>query len=174
MKRYDNSINSFAANLNGDLIVLNNITVDVSQTDRPQLMLVNLILSGTTKSVVTPEVMGYLEALESDLSSADYRRLMEMVKTVTDPVPTGYTLAQNYPNPFNPETEIAFGLPENADVILTVYNVLGQVVTELVNGQMDAGYHTVMWDASQMPSGVYFYALQAEGFSATKRMVLMK
>jgi hypothetical protein len=59
-------------------------------------------------------------------------------------------------------------------VNLTVYNVLGQVVTELVTGRMDAGFHTVLWDASEMASGVYFYTLQADGFTATRQMVLMK
>ena len=89
-------------------------------------------------------------------------------------IPTEFTLAQNYPNPFNPVTSIDFGLPENSEVTITVYNVLGQVVTDLVNGEMDAGYHKVVWDASNMASGVYFYRIAAGDFTTTKRMVLMK
>ena len=89
-------------------------------------------------------------------------------------IPTEYSLTQNYPNPFNPVTSIDFGLPENSEVTITVYNVLGQVVTELVNGELDAGYHKVTWDASNMASGVYFYRIAAGDFTATKRMVLMK
>jgi hypothetical protein len=90
------------------------------------------------------------------------------------PVPTEFSLAQNYPNPFNPVTSIEYGLPENGHVTVTVYNVLGQVVAELVNSEMSAGYHVVRWDASNAASGVYFYRIDAGDFTATKRMVLMK
>jgi hypothetical protein len=89
-------------------------------------------------------------------------------------IPSDYSLSQNYPNPFNPETTIEFGLPEDAQVKVTVFNVLGQVATELVDAEMTAGYHVVTWDASEMASGVYFYRIQADNFTATKRMVLMK
>jgi hypothetical protein len=89
-------------------------------------------------------------------------------------IPSDYSLSQNYPNPFNPETTIEFGLPEDAQVKVTVFNVLGQVATELVDAEMTAGYHVVTWDAGEMASGVYFYRIQADNFTATKRMVLMK
>ncbi|UCE17172.1 MAG: FG-GAP repeat protein [Gemmatimonadota bacterium] len=91
-----------------------------------------------------------------------------------DLVPVEYSLAQNYPNPFNPVTSIAFGLPEDAKVTFTVYNVLGQEVTELVNGDLEAGYHTIVWDAHTMASGVYFYRIEANDFTAIRRMILMK
>lgn len=89
-------------------------------------------------------------------------------------LPTEYGLTQNYPNPFNPETEIAFSLPEGAQVTLTVYNVLGQVMEILVDGQMDAGHHTVYWNGTNVASGIYFYRMHANDYSDTKRMVLMK
>ena len=89
-------------------------------------------------------------------------------------IPADYSLAQNYPNPFNPETTIEFGMPEDAQVKVTVFNVLGQVVTALVDAEMPAGYHVVTWDAGDMASGVYFYRIQAGEYTATKRMVLMK
>jgi hypothetical protein len=89
-------------------------------------------------------------------------------------IPAEYSLAQNYPNPFNPETNIEFGLPEDARVTVTVYNVLGQVVTELLDAHLPAGYHILNWNAAEMASGVYFYRIQANEYSATKRMVLMK
>jgi hypothetical protein len=96
-------------------------------------------------------------------------------RTVKVPViPAEYSLAQNYPNPFNPETTIEFGMPDDAQVKVTVFNVLGQVVTSLVDSEMPAGYHVVTWDASDMASGVYFYRIQAGEYTATKRMVLMK
>jgi len=89
-------------------------------------------------------------------------------------LPGSFALNQNYPNPFNPTTDIAFDLPKASQVELTVYNVLGQEVTTLVNGKLDAGTHVIMWDAGSVSSGVYFYRLQAENFSETKKMMLLK
>jgi len=89
-------------------------------------------------------------------------------------VPSEFALAQNYPNPFNPNTNISFSLPNDANVSLTVYNITGEKVAELVNGQVKAGQHTVSWNASNVGSGVYFYRINAGNFTATRKMVLMK
>jgi len=89
-------------------------------------------------------------------------------------LPTVFSLAQNYPNPFNPATEINFGLPVPSNVQLTVYNVLGQTVTTLVDGELPAGNHTITWDASSVSSGVYFYRLTTNQFVETKKMMLLK
>jgi hypothetical protein len=91
-----------------------------------------------------------------------------------DNLPTTFELAQNYPNPFNPTTTIAFSLPTAGKVKLDVYNVLGQTVTTLVNGQMSAGTHEVDFDASSLSSGVYFYRLSTELATETRKMVLLK
>jgi hypothetical protein len=90
------------------------------------------------------------------------------------PVPTEFALSQNYPNPFNPTTTIEYALPQDAKVKVEVYNTLGQVVAELVDTEQEAGYHRVTWDAGKAASGVYFYRLVADNFTATKRMILMK
>lgn len=89
-------------------------------------------------------------------------------------LPTVYDLGQNYPNPFNPSTEISFALPNAGPVKLVVYNVLGQEVETLVDGQMEAGNHTVTWKADTYSSGVYFYRLNAGQFSETKKMMLLR
>ena len=111
-----------------------------------------------------------ITGLTDDLAGAGVKTCIFSVKNI----PMKFSLAQNYPNPFNPDTEIEFSLPEYAKVTVTVYNLLGQVVEVLVESQLEAGYHVIQWNASNIASGVYFYSLTAGEFSGTKRMVLMK
>ena len=85
-----------------------------------------------------------------------------------------YVLWQNYPNPFNPSTTIRYGLASRSHVTLTVFNTLGQEMWRLVNGEVDAGYHEVKFDASGLSSGVYLYRMQAGSYVETKRCVLVK
>jgi len=89
-------------------------------------------------------------------------------------LPTQFALSQNYPNPFNPTTLIKYALPMDCQVKLDVYNVVGQRVATLVDGQQKAGYKVATWDAQDMASGIYFYRLRAGKFTATKKMVLLK
>lgn len=89
-------------------------------------------------------------------------------------IPENFALHQAYPNPFNPATTIAFDLPEASHVKLTIYDLQGRLVTELVNGQRSAGVHEVAFDGSNFASGVYIYRLQAGTFHASGKMVLMK
>jgi hypothetical protein len=92
---------------------------------------------------------------------------------VKEALPTEYALMQNYPNPFNPTTKISFDMPKAGDYKITVYNVTGQKVTELA-GNAAAGRKTVDLDMTHNASGVYFYKLETEGFTATKKAVLLK
>ena len=92
----------------------------------------------------------------------------------SNPVPLTFALSQNYPNPFNPSTTISFDLPMGANVKLDVYNPLGQLVKTLVNAQMLSGSHSVLFDASQLPSGIYFYRLSANNYVESKKMVYLK
>ena len=85
-----------------------------------------------------------------------------------------FGLAQNYPNPFNPTTTIGYSVPARSHVALSVFNTLGQQVSILQNGEQGAGYHEVTFNAKDLPSGVYFYRLQAGSFVETKRLLLMK
>lgn len=93
---------------------------------------------------------------------------------IDNPVPMKFKLEQNYPNPFNPETKIVFNLPETGHVRLNVYNMLGQEVASLVDEQLSAGIHESVFDATNLPSGIYFYTIQTGEFSATRKMVLIK
>ncbi len=88
--------------------------------------------------------------------------------------PVRYALGQNYPNPFNPSTQIQFALPESGQVNLEVFNMMGQRVATLVNGSMNAGNHTVTFDAADLASGMYMYRLQAGNTVLTKKMTLVK
>jgi hypothetical protein len=89
-------------------------------------------------------------------------------------VPVKYSLEQNYPNPFNPTTSIEFQNPKLGYVSLKVFNLLGQEVATLLNEQKAQGTYRVMWDASGLASGVYFYRLHGDGFVATKKLLLMR
>jgi hypothetical protein len=90
------------------------------------------------------------------------------------PLPSVIVLKTNYPNPFNPSTTIEYGLPQDTYVRLEVFNVLGERVNVLTDGVQDAGYHSVVFDARGLPSGIYFYRLQAGDFVDTKKLILMK
>ncbi len=89
-------------------------------------------------------------------------------------MPRAFFLSQNYPNPFNPITEIKYALPKDCWVRLEVYNILGQRVASLVDGEQKAGYKTVRWDARDTASGIYFYRLQASDFVQARKMVLIR
>lgn len=89
-------------------------------------------------------------------------------------VPASYKLDQNYPNPFNPATVIRYTVPKDGNVKLTVYNVIGQKITGLINREVKAGTYEVNFDASQLPSGIYMYKLEAGTFTSVRKMMLIK
>lgn len=99
--------------------------------------------------------------------------------TVTDirevnNIPNEYHLAQNYPNPFNPSTIIRFSILNTEHVTLTVYNMLGERVATLANKEISSGEHEVVFDASQLSSGTYFYRLSTSAYTETKKMLLIR
>ena len=89
-------------------------------------------------------------------------------------VVTDYALHQNYPNPFNANTSITFDLLEAGNTTLTIYNMVGQKVTTLIEGMTDAGRHTISFNAGGLPSGIYLYRLEANGFVDQKKLLLLK
>ncbi len=92
----------------------------------------------------------------------------------TEEIPEQIYLSQNYPNPFNPVTQINFALPEANYTTLKIYDILGQEIATLVDGYKEAGFYEVSWDATNVPSGVYFYKLNAGNFTSVKKMLLMR
>ncbi len=96
------------------------------------------------------------------------------INTISSDIPRSYGLSQNYPNPFNPSTKIKFGVPKNGYVRVVIYDAIGREVSTLVNEQLNPGTYEADWNASNFPSGVYFYKLASWDFSETKKLVLIK
>jgi hypothetical protein len=96
------------------------------------------------------------------------------VNDIPSSMPENYSVSQNYPNPFNPSTTIKYSIPEINKVMLKLFNLLGEEVATLVNEEKVAGYYTVEFNAATLPSGVYFYQLQAGSFTETKKMILLR
>ena len=97
----------------------------------------------------------------------------------TELIPTVYALKDNYPNPFNPRTTLNFDLPENGLVTIIIYDMLGREVRNLINQTQDAGYRSVIWNATNdygkpVSAGIYLYQIQAGEYISTKKMVLVK
>jgi hypothetical protein len=94
-------------------------------------------------------------------------------------IPSQFTIHQNYPNPFNPITTLRYDLPKDAVVNITIYDMMGRVVTTLVNGLQTAGYKSIQWDATNntgqpVSAGLYLYTIEAGDYTQTKKMVLLK
>ena len=121
------------------------------------------------------------ELLNEELKNGEEIRItnnkittIEVTGRITGGLPVSYELYQNYPNPFNPSTTIKFAVPKESNVNLSIYNVLGELVTTLVNEQMKAGYYQHEFDASSLASGVYLFRIKAGSFVETRKMVLIK
>ncbi len=115
------------------------------------------------------------ESGESSWSDVFYFTGNEGLSTESNSgIPDVFALSQNYPNPFNPSTNIKFDLPESAEVLLIVYDMLGREVSRLISDKMTAGYHQVTFDASLLASGMYIYRITAGNYTSTKKMLLIK
>jgi hypothetical protein len=95
-------------------------------------------------------------------------------ENIISQIPEQFNLAQNYPNPFNATTKIAYDLPDAGFVSLKVLDISGREIATLMNGYSGAGHHTVTFDAGKLPSGIYFYRLQTDGYSNVKKLILLK
>jgi hypothetical protein len=96
------------------------------------------------------------------------------INTISTNIPKEFKLSQNYPNPFNPTTKIKFALPKAGDAKVIGYDVMGRKVQILVNERLQPGTYETSFDGSALNSGVYFYKLITDGFTETKRMLLIK
>lgn len=108
------------------------------------------------------------------LKVTDIPIIQTNISTNENSLPNGFDLSQNYPNPFNPTTVIHYSVPSRNFVSLKVYNVLGKEIANLVSGEHNSGTYAVEFDASGLPSGIYFYQLSAGNFVTTKKMIIQK
>ncbi|MBN1968570.1 MAG: T9SS type A sorting domain-containing protein [Candidatus Delongbacteria bacterium] len=135
------------------------------------------VAAGTTTYIDIPQpntsFAFYVTAIYPEGESAHSNEVVGSV-SVDEVIPSETTLAQNYPNPFNPVTNISFFNKNNGNVKLSVFNVQGELVATLVNGNFVSGLHTVNFDASALNSGVYYYRLTADNKSITRKMILVK
>lgn len=116
---------------------------------------------------------------ESDRGDVDLEDITITKATGTDVedvklIPKKFELFQNYPNPFNPTTTISFTIPQKSYVRLSIINTIGEKIVTLISNEMNPGIYNVMYDASHLPSGVYFYKLETENYVGVKKMVLAK
>ncbi|MBT8379041.1 MAG: T9SS type A sorting domain-containing protein [Ignavibacteria bacterium] len=119
---------------------------------------------------VEPGLLYYrLKQVDFD-GSFEYSDAVEVEVTIINE----FKLLQNYPNPFNPTTKIEYQIPKLSFVTIKVYDVLGNEIATLVNNEKQAGSYEISWYSENLPSGVYFYRLQAGNFIDTKKMILLK
>lgn len=118
----------------------------------------------TTVTVTESDSSYYVEFVYKDMTGIDSK----------SNIPSSFYVKQNYPNPFNPTTTIEFGLNKKSAVTLDIYNINGQRIESLVNGNLSAGIHKINWDASSYSSGMYFYRLHTKNHTVTKRLLLLK
>jgi len=130
----------------------NNITGQINNTDN-------------TITISSSQLYSFYAVVPSSATAVDNK---------DNSLPGKYALQQNYPNPFNPSTVIRYSLPAESRVSIKVYDLIGKEVSELVNNVEAAGVHEVNFNASNLPSGIYFYSLNAGNFSQTKKMMLLK
>jgi len=118
---------------------------------------------------------GELINLEGDIPAFENNQLY-IVSSLTEAValPQTFSLDRAYPNPFNPTTTLSFAIPVDSEVSLSIYNLQGREVSTLINGNMDAGYHSVIWNADAHASGIYFVKMVAGDYISTQKLMLVK
>ena len=153
--------------ISGPSYLLEGHLMDTSSARSTKFNAINFAVSGTNTTTTELDISDVLVDVGSPI-------IVGVSNENSNALPIVYSLSQNYPNPFNPSTTIKFGLPKAGNVSLVVYDILGRKVTELVNGDLTAGYHTINFNASDLSSGVYFYRLQAGDFVSVKKLMLLK
>jgi hypothetical protein len=183
-------LTSFTANLNGNSVILNwrtatemnNSGFDIERSTNSvsfeKIGFINGAGSSTSAKnySFTDVSLSKAGVYSYRIKQVDYNGLSKLSNAVevNFTTPANFSLSQNYPNPFNPSTIINYNLPQASNVKLTVYNTIGQSVKVLENGFKAAGNYSESFNASELPSGLYFYKIEAGQFSQTRKMMLLK
>jgi subtilisin-like proprotein convertase family protein len=171
----DNIVAIFDDNADSSLVI--NRYVDISTRIKPQNNM-NPVFSGDNPN-------GVWRLRIRDDNTSDTGRMYAWgiqinnspivgIQNISNELPDSYSLSQNYPNPFNPVTNIKFDIPNVSNVKLTVFDITGREVAQLVNQQLETGTYNVNFDASHLATGTYFYRLEAGEFTEVKKMILIK
>ncbi|MCE1190433.1 MAG: YCF48-related protein [Ignavibacteria bacterium] len=163
----------FASQRNAEMLQGASQTIQLSNASYP-VTIASKNATFTVKDAATNGRLVNMVVSDSRTGSITNSAVQALVVSMVSKTPKSFELNQNYPNPFNPTTTINFAVPVKSQVTLSIYNQLGQKVATLVNGEMEAGFRSVTWNASNMASGVYFYELRAGNFTSVKKLVLMK
>jgi hypothetical protein len=172
---------AFDVRLAGDyrLSESDEVIIEIQSTEYPIIVKVSDLDEKGTEGYVLKEIAGGKEIGSHRIVSGkdivisnEGVRLLKIEKHQA--LPTEYSLEQNYPNPFNPSTTIKFSLPEAANVKLTIYNTLGEKISELIDNNLEAGRYSYRWDANSIASGIYIYKITAGKFVSVKKMILLK
>jgi hypothetical protein len=136
----------------------------------------NIALGGISGGVITSALLYGTNIFVGTETGGVFRAQLSTLTSVNEEkeLPNDFSLSQNYPNPFNPTTTIAFSLPSKSYVSLKIFDALGREVSVLVSEEMTAGTYSKQWNANSLPSGVYFYRLQAGSLTETKKLTLLR
>jgi len=182
---WDNQLDGALAGFVNNQIILAWDGLNGMNLANGKLVELKLWYKGNTSSLVFDTTNTELANLNGEIVKTIFINgsvspLTDLDENIYNDIPRDYFLAQNYPNPFNPTTVIKYALPFNSKVSIKIYNLLGQDVKMLKDEIISAGNYEVKFDASSLPSGVYFYRLSAESvdgkqtFSSIKKMILLK
>ena len=153
-------------------------TGDINLTDNDEESGIYTLLAMTEDKLAVPITISGRET-DITLSFRAVGQDREIISQLTrqlslSAIPDDFSLSQAYPNPFNPVTQIQYAIPEDVHVELTLYDILGRQVSELVNTDQQAGYHKVIWNGDHNASGLYFVKMVAGEYISTQKLMLIK
>jgi hypothetical protein len=134
--------------------------------DGPSDVTLNLAFSAMSAALTFTELLPILIVNNGLITDVENQQSLDL--------PKSYQLFQPYPNPFNPETVIRYALPKRSRTVIKIFNMTGQELFTLLDDTKEAGYHRLKWSGKQVPSGIYFVRLQAEGYSQVQKVTLMR
>jgi len=167
------NMGSSSANVTASLPI-DEMNLDSSRTYYMTNLLEGDVISGTPGELNTVNVSMEPFSAKVYLLADSIVQITGNLMAANNNIPGSFELSQNYPNPFNPSTTISYSIPLPGKVAVKIFDVLGEEVASLVNAEQSAGLHSVIFNGSRLASGVYLYRVDFQGYSFTKKMMLLK